>query len=160
MKHGFTFIRRVLSIALAAIMLTACGQRVSSWQEEKIAELNTELLNAEHPLRLRVQERHLTVTVKEAKVTHFEAKTKHNLGWTGWDGCNLEACTFDITFTWDGVLHKGGKTVLRIVMNPIDNEVSTVEVIQTDAAINLGDNDTWKSLSKEIQDLFGSSDGE
>lgn len=160
MKHGFTFTWRVLAIALAAIMLTGCGQRVSSWQEEKIAELNTELLNAEHPLRLRVQDRHLTVTVKEAKVTHFEAKTKHDLGWTGWDGCNLETCTFDVTFTWDGVLHKGGKTVLRIVMLPLNNEVSTVEVIRTDAAINLGDNGTWKSLSKEIQDLFGSADGE
>jgi hypothetical protein len=160
MKHGFTFTWRVLTIPLAAIMLTGCGQRVSSWQEEKIAELNTKLLNAEHPLRLRVQDRHLTVTVKEAKVTHFEAKTKHDLGWTGWDGCNLETCTFDVTFTWDGVLHKGGKTVLRIVMLPLNNEVSTVEVIRTDAAINLGDNDTWKSLSKEIQDLFGSAEGE
>lgn len=119
MKQGFTFISGVFFTALASIMLTACGQRVSSWQAEKIAGLNTELLKAEHPLRLRVQERHLTVTVKEAKVTHFEAKTKHDLGWTGWNSCNLETCTFDVTFTWDGVLHKGGKTVLRIVMNPI-----------------------------------------
>ena len=160
MNKLFTFPKTAFPIGLAAIMLMSCGQRVSSWQEAKIASLNAELQKPEHPLRLRVQERHLTVTVKEAKVSHLKTKTKHDLGWTGWNDCVLENCTFDVTFTWDGVLHKNGKTVLRIVMNPINNKVSSVEVIHTDAAINIGDQETWNSLTKEIQNLFATTDDE
>lgn len=117
-------------------------------------EINLELANADNPFRIRVQEKHLTVKVKEAKVTSMEVKTKHDFSWAGWNDANIDHIVFDVAFIWDGILHKDGKTTMQIKMKPQNGQVISVEVTQTDAAINLGDKEAWQKINKEITSLF------
>lgn len=143
--------------ALAALFITclvSCGQKIDSWKNMETKRINAALADTNHPFRQKVQNRHLTVKVKEAKVTRLEVNPHHDFAWTGWDNCNIKSFEFDITFIWDGIIHKNGQTVLRIAMVPGATEAEEVKVIRTDAAINLGNEAEWQKLSKDIQSLF------
>lgn len=147
-------------LAALPLMLTSCGQSVSGWAEEKKQEINQELSQENHPFRQKVQERHLTVTVKEAKVSNVEVKTRYDFAWTGWDCLNVDYITFDIDFSWDGIIHQNGKTVLRIKMLPMSKEILSTEVLHTDASINFGGGAEWKKFQQEIKSLFCDEEAE
>lgn len=137
--------------------LASCGQRIDSWKNQQTEEINAALANANHTFRQKVQERHLTVKVKEAKVSRIDVKTKHDFTWSGWNNSNIESFEVEITFTWDGIIHKNGQTILRICMTPGATKADSVKVIHTDAAINLGNEEEWQKLSMDVKSLFEAS---
>lgn len=143
--------------AIATLLITclaSCGQRIDSWKSRKSEEINAALADANHPFRQKVQARHLTVKVKEAKVSAMDVKTQYDFSWSGWDDCNIKSFEFDITFTWDGIIHKNGQTVLRVAMAPDSPEAESVKMIRTDAAIDLDNAEEWQKLGKDIKSLF------
>ena len=143
--------------AIAALLMTclvSCGQRIEEWKSQKTEEINAALADTNHPFRQMVQERHLTVKVRDAKVAAMEVQPHHDFSWTGWDNCNIKSFEVDITFTWDGIIHKNGETVLRVAMLLGATEAEYVKVIRSDAAINLGNEEEWQKLRQNIQSLF------
>ena len=66
---------------------------------------------------------------------------------------------FKIEFTWDGVIQKGGYTILEIEYDVQNDSMIKSEITQTNAVINLEDPDFWFDLGRSIGPLLAPQPG-
>ena len=117
-------------------------QTVEEFCQEGIAEINAELAKFDSPVRKFIEDAHLTVTVYSAKVKSLVADTLDGTNFAD-DGKNISTVTMEIEFRWDGIIHKGGTSILEIIVDIQNEKLVRAEITYTDALINFEDPDFW-----------------
>ena len=142
------FIRGVCIISLAIILLGGgCSKKVpvKEFSAKFERDINTALEYRGNAFRKYVEDSHGTVDVRYAYVSDLKVETKDGSDDAGTDGQNIRRIRMEITAIWDGVIHKGGSTVIGIVLENVNGkfEVREPKIIRTDALINLRDSEFW-----------------
>jgi|GEM_PF-6666767 len=119
-------------------------------------DINKELANLNNPVVKRIEAAHGTVTVKKIYVSDVQVKTKDGSDLAGPEGNNVRSFSVAITSIWDGVFHKDGRTVLGILFENVNGEleVTAAKILQTDAMINMEDQNFWYNVGYGIGALL------
>ncbi|MCL2742377.1 MAG: hypothetical protein FWE67_00845 [Planctomycetaceae bacterium] len=145
MKNNYFSSRTVLFCTLLiALCFTACGRNTTTeaYRQTVIREINGYLQNESDERRRYIEFAHQTVTVTSATVTSCQIETLDGSNNAGYEGKNVSRVTYEITAYWDGVFHKQGHSVLKIVSD-VQNGKSTAKIIKTDAVVNIEDPNFW-----------------
>ena len=127
---------------------------VSDFCRDLEKKTNDELQNPDHPVRKRVEMEHLTVSVYQAHVSNLEVQTKDGSNNVGRDLSNVRSVSCDFTLLWNGIIHKGGRTVVHYEYECIDGKLHFIssknhsgEIIYTDALITISDPKFWETIA-------------
>ena len=126
---------------------------LSEYQEHIEQKINKQLGDSEHKLRKMVENAHLTVNVTNAYVSRCAAETKDGSNDAGgYGGKNIRKVTMNITTRWDGLLHKGGETIVGIELENVNGNVQITKaaIIKSDALININDPKFWYAIGYSL----------
>ena len=142
----------VVSVVLVCILLfSGCGNEktVAEYGEELEWRINNELASSRNDLRRRVENAHVTVTVRSAYVSDLRITTKDGSNTAGADGKNIRRIYLEITTRWDGFIHKNGCTVLGMEYENVNGKMkpTDVRIIRTDALVNTEDPEFWGEIA-------------
>ena len=122
---------------------------VAEYQEKIESKVNRELQDRKHPLRQYVEKAHVTVDVTQAYVSGCRVFTKNgtNIAKEGSKN-NVRRVEMQISTRWDGIIDKGGKTVVAITLEDVGGSFQMTDhaIIKTTAAVNIDDPKFWISL--------------
>lgn len=133
-------------------------QTVDEWCAQTTMEMNQELAIPNCPMRKRIEDAHVSVNVLYAKIISLTARTLDGTKYSD-DGRNIAAFKAKIEFTWDGVIQKGGYTILEIEYDVQNDSMIKSEITQTNAVINLEDPDFWFDVGRSIGPLLAPQPG-
>ena len=122
---------------------------ISEYQEHIEQKINKQLGDSRHELRKMVENAHLTVNVTNAYVSRCAAETKDGSNDAGgYSGKNIRKVSMNITTRWDGLLHKGGETIVGIELENVNGNVQITKaaIIKSDALININDPKFWYNV--------------
>ena len=83
------------------------SETVDDVRREIVASINTELSNQSSPIRKRIEDAHITVTVSNAYVLKCDITTIDGSAKVGTDRANISLVTVIVRFNWDGIFQKG-----------------------------------------------------
>lgn len=118
---------------------------VEQYRSEIVHTMNSVLKDKDNHLHRRVESAHGTVTVYKAFVSHCEIVMHDTSGRVKKDESNVKQIRMEITFYWNGIIHQGGHTVLRLILDNAGDEwmINTAKIVETDALVNTEDPDFW-----------------
>ena len=118
---------------------------VAEFREAAEQQLNKDLATPGHGLRQYVENAHKTVTVHTAFVSDLKITTKDGSDNAGVQGSNIRRIHLEITFRWDGIIHKNGYTVVGFEIENINGEgkVTSAGIVRSDALVNTEDPEFW-----------------
>ena len=117
-------------------------QTVDEWCAKAREELNRELAKPDCPVRRRIENAHLTVDVRYAKIISLTAQTLDGTNYSN-DGKNIASYNAKVEFTWDGVFQKGGYSILEIMYDIQNDKLLKTDISQTNAMFNIEDPNFW-----------------
>ena len=120
-------------------------QTVEEFRQEVITSLNAELAKSDCPAWKRIEEAHGTVTVYSAKVKSITVDTLDGSNYAD-EGRNVSTVTMELEFHWDGIIHRGGTTILEIVYDEQADKLLRAEITYSDAMINIEDPNFWYNV--------------
>lgn len=126
------------------------GGRITTQQAaELIAQgLNESIKDNPHNgLFTAIEQAHVSVTAKSGRVTGCRIQTIDGGNYVNEDGGNISSIWIQFTVTWDGVLHKNGRTVLEMILSG-DGNITDAKITATDAMVNITDPDWWKAAGE------------
>ena len=155
-SHAIWWIAGIVGIVLIGVVAafvwyggSMSKVTVAEYREKVEKKFNEELQDKSHPVRKLVETAHVTVDVKRAYVSGIKLTTKDgsNVAEIGGKN-NIRQADIQISTLWDGIFHKGGKTVLRVTIEDVGGKFQTTghEIFYTDAMMNLEDPKFWFDL--------------
>lgn len=131
------------------------GESVQSFQQRVIAECNQELLNPDNPIRKRIEDAHMTVTVKSASVTSCNVQTVDGSDHAGLNDRNISEIDVVITLVWDGWIQKDGYTEFEVSYDYQNKTVKETKYLKSNALINMETVD-WFSVGYSVGEFLAS----
>lgn len=145
-KKGYIF--GGLAIVVLVLLFAICSgpsrkppETIEDARTQAIAFFNEELSNPNCEVRKRIENAHLTVTVKSAYVVRCEMETLDGSNLVGEDGENIRSMMVLLRFEWEGWIDKG-YTDLRVDFDMLNKRASS-RIDYTTAMINAEDPELW-----------------
>ena len=123
-------------IAIIIFAFSSSGESVEQYKKKATSEINAALQDKTHAIRKRIEQAHMTVTVKTARVTGFDVTTLDGSDKAGKNGSNIKTTTIEITAYWDGLIHKDGFTEFVIEYDVQYDKVVSAKIGRTNALFN------------------------
>lgn len=118
------------------------GRTVSDYEAETIREINEELSKPDSKLKKRIEDAHLTVTVKSTEIVRCDVTTVDGSENTGRDDSNIDKVSMLIRFNWEGFIDKG-YTDLCIEYDVQNKRLLKSEIDHTTALVNVENPSFW-----------------
>ena len=147
----------VVAIAFMSHLPGITTVTVADYQNHIEQKVNRELQSSSNPMKRLVEEAHLSVSVTRAYVSKCRAETKDGSDDAGsLNGKNIRKVYMEITTNWDGLIHKGGTTVIGLELENINGKVEITKsaIVKTNALINIYDGDFWYKLGVAVGTLI------
>lgn len=147
------------AIVVLGILLFVCKgtlfhrQTVDEWCAKTTERLNRELAKPDCPMRKQIENAHLTVKVRYARIISLTAQTLDGTNNTN-DGKNIASYHAKVEFTWDGYIQKGGYSILEIKYDVQNQKMIRADISQTNAMFNTEDPDFWFNVGWGIGALL------
>jgi hypothetical protein len=125
------------------------GESVEKYRERVIAFENQQLESSDNLIRKQIEDAHVTVTAKSARVTACRMLTIDGTDNAGKYGSNIAEVDFVITVIWDGWIQKGGYTEVEIDYDPQNKVVKQTKYLRSNALVNL-DNVNWFQVGFDL----------
>ncbi len=126
---------------------------VSDYRVEQIREVETELAKPNSKLKKRIEDAHLTVTVKSTNIVHCDVTTVDGSDRAGKDDSNIDKVSMLIRFNWKGKIDTG-YTDLRLVYDVKNDRLEKSEIEYTTALINVEDPSFWYGVGAIIGSML------
>ncbi len=128
-------------------------QTVEEWCAQTEAELNNELAKYDCPVRKFIEDAHITVNVRQAKVVCLTAATLDGTDFSN-GGRNIHSFRAQIKFIWDGIIQKDGYSILEIVYDCQNDKFVKSEIIETNAQFNTEDPNFWFGVGYLVGEIL------
>jgi hypothetical protein len=156
---GGSRIGGLVTIAVLALLVVFIlyprSETVDSYRSRLIASFNQNLESPTNAVRKKVEDAHLTVTAKSAKVTSCTVRTVDGSDRVGRKESNVADIDIVITVSWDGVIQKDGYTEVEIIYDGQNKKVKKYAIVRSNAAFNVEAID-WFSVGVYIGELIAS----
>ena len=119
---------------------------VAEFCQKAEQKINMSLQSDDSPIKRKVENAHLTVTVRDAYVSSMRVTTKDGSNSAGdATGSNVRSMKVTITTKWDGLFHKNGTTIVDLSYERVRDkwQVTDAKITYTDAWINIEDPEFW-----------------
>jgi len=140
-------------IAIILFAFSSSGESVEQYKKKATAEIDAALQDKTHAIRKRIEQAHMTVTVKSARVTGFNVTTLDGGNKAGKNGSNIKTTNIEITAYWDGVFHKDGFTEFAIEYDVQYQKVVNARIGRTNALFN-AEEVNWYEVGTAIGTLL------
>ena len=120
------------------------GKSIEEYSEEIERKFNNDLKSRDNPLRKRIENAHITVTVKSAYVSNIKITTKNGKKRILKES-DIRRIEIEFTTIWDGIIHRNGKTIFSLVVEDTGEGLQPIEaeITYTDAWFNIEDPMFW-----------------
>jgi hypothetical protein len=129
-------------------------QTVGYYQQQLISGINQMLERPENPIRKRIEDAHVTVTAKSAKVSACTVYTVDGSNYTGEHDSNISEIDLVITVIWDGWLQQKGYTEFEIVYDAQNKIVKETKYLRSSAKVNM-ETVNWFAVGYTIGEYIG-----
>lgn len=134
----------LLVLLMLPLIGSGGGQTIEEFAKDFSSQINKELnTNPSNEVFKTVELAHVSVTCKKGSVSKCIVETLDGSNFAGHNGSNISRVQFCITVYWDGFLHKDGHTVVEFVLDVPNNNMMSVQIIETDAVVNTTDPKLW-----------------
>jgi hypothetical protein len=125
------------------------SESVESYRARTIADVNRWLASNDNWIRKKIEDAHVTVTAKSARVSSCTVRTVDGSSSAGRKGSNVSDVDLVITVFWDGWFQKDGYTEFRILYDNQNHKTKEAKYLKSNAMINL-DTVDWFSVGFQI----------
>ena len=125
------------------------SESVESYRARLIAEVNQELARNDNWIRKKIEDAHVTVTAKSARVTGCSVRTVDGSSSAGRKGSNVADVDLVITVIWDGWIQKNGYTEFEVLYDNQNRKTKEAKYLRSNAVINL-DTVDWFGVGFQI----------
>lgn len=125
---------------------------VSDYRAETMREIEAELAKPDSKCKKRIEDAHITVTVKSTEIVRCDVTTLDGSDTTGKDDSNIDKVSTLIRFYWTGIID-AGYTDLRIVYDVQNQRLLKSEIEYTTAIANVEDPDFWLGVGALLMSL-------
>lgn len=126
---------------------------ISDYRAEAIRDVEEELSKPYSKLKKRIEDAHLTVTVKSTRIVWCNVTTIDGSDKAGKDDSNIARVSMLIRFTWEGFIDKG-YTDLHIVYDVKNDRLEKSEIDHTTALVNVEDPTFWYGVGTIIGSML------
>ncbi len=126
---------------------------VSDYRSEVMRDINAELSKPDSKLKKRIEDAHLTVTVKSTRVVRCDVTTVDGTDRAGKDDSNIARVSLLIRFNWEGIIDRG-YTDLLIVYDVRNDRLEKSEIDHTTALVNVEDPTFWYGVGTIIGSML------
>ena len=146
----------VAAVALACMIGYCLGNRGGSAQRylgRFVASVNAELANPSSEYRQYIENAHVTVTVKSARVIQSEIHTVDGTDATGENHSNIAMISLLIRFDWEGIT-ESGYSDLRVVIDVPQRRITERKIVDTSAMVDITDFGFWVDVGSVFLGLL------
>ena len=126
---------------------------VSDYRAEAIRDVEAELSKPDSKLKKRIEDAHLTVTVKSTRVVRCDVTTVDGTDRAGKDDSNIDKISLLIRFNWEGLVDTG-YTDLRLEYDVKNDRLIKSEIDYTTALVNAEDPSFWYGVGAIIGSML------
>ena len=126
---------------------------VADYRNEAMREVTAELSKPDSKLKKRIEEAHLTVTVKSARIIRCDVTTVDGSDRAGKDDSNIDRLSMLIRFNWEGIIDVG-YTDLLLEYDVRNDRIVKSEIDHTTALVNAEDPSFWYDVGAAIGTLL------
>ena len=126
---------------------------VSDYRAEAIRDVEAELSKPDSKLKKRIEDAHLTVTVKSTRVVRCDVTTVDGTDRAGKDDSNIDKISLLIRFNWEGLVDTG-YTDLRLEYDVKNDRLIKSEIDYTTALVNAEDPSFWHGVGAIIGSML------
>ena len=126
---------------------------VADYRAETMRDVEAELSKPDSKLKKRIEDAHLTVTVKSTSVVRCDVTTVDGSDRVGKDDSNIAKVSLLIRFNWEGIIDRG-YTDLQIVYDVRNDRLEKSEIDHTTALVNVEDPTFWYGVGTIISSLL------
>lgn len=127
---------------------------VDDYKAEIIQSVNEDLAKADSKLKKRIEDAHLTVTVKSTCIVRCDVTTFDGSDKAGKDDDNIDKVSVLVRFNWEGQFLGSGYTDLLIAYDVHNDRLLKSEIDHTTAIINVEDPNFWWDVGVSLGILF------
>jgi hypothetical protein len=145
-------IAAIIAAAVAVFLLALVWPRsesVESYRGRLITEVNQALARDDNWIRKKIEDAHVTVTTKSARVTACTVSTVDGSGRAGRNGSNVSDVDLVITVIWDGWIQKNGYTEFEVLYDNQNKRTKDTRYLRSNAMINL-DTVDWFGVGVQV----------
>jgi len=135
------------------IIFSSKERAVSDYRAEAIRDVEAELSEPDSKLKKRIEDAHLTVTVKSTKVVRCDVTTVDGTDRAGKDDSNIDKVSLLIRFYWEGIVDTG-YTDLRLEYDVKNDRLIKSEIDYTTALVNAEDPSFWHGVGAIIGSML------
>lgn len=143
----------ITGIGVMAIVGGDNGRTVADYRAETMRDVEAELSKPDSKLKKRIEDAHLTVTVKSTRVVRCDVTTVDGSDRAGKDDSNIARVSLLIRFNWEGVIDRG-YTDLQIVYDVRNDRLEKSEIDHTTALVNVEDPTFWWDVGATVDALL------
>ena len=129
------------------------ARTVSDYRDGQIRRIEAELAKPDSKLRKRIEDAHLTVTVKSTRVVQCDVTTVDGSDKAGTGDSNIDKVSMLIRFNWEGVLDSGYSD-LRLEYDVRNDRMLKSEIEYTTAIVNAEDPAFWREVGAVIGSML------
>ena len=126
---------------------------VSDYRAETMRDVEAELSKPDSKLKKRIEDAHLTVTVKSTRVVRCDVTTVDGTDRSGKDDSNIARVSLLIRFNWEGIIDRG-YTDLQVVYDVRNDRLEKSEIDHTTALVNVEDPTFWYGVGSIIGSML------
>ena len=126
---------------------------VSDYRSEVMRDINAELSKPDSKLKKRIEDAHLTVTVKSTSIVRCDVTTKDGSDKAGKDDSNIDKVSMLIRFKWKGIIDTGF-TDLLLEYDVGNDRLLKSEIDNTTALVNAEDPSFWWDVGATVGALL------
>ena len=125
----------------------------SDYRAEAIRDVEAELSKPDSKLKKRIEDAHLTVTVKSTRVVRCDVTTVDGTDRVGKDDSNIDKVSLLIRFNWEGIIDTG-YTDLRLEYDVKNDRLIKSEIDYTTGLVNAEDPSFWHGVGAIIGSML------
>jgi hypothetical protein len=122
--------------ATSTVPVENANQSLQSYVQSERKEIERELNRLPNDFGKHIENIHLTVTYKQARVKSIEATTVDGSNNAGTNGDNISEINVVITAYWVGKVQQNGFTEIRLVYDPVNKNPKRTEYLNSNALFN------------------------
>ena len=138
----------IAGVGIMALAGNVDGRTVDDFKAEIARQIDEDLSKPDSALKKFVEDAHLTVTVKSARIVRCDVTTVNGSESAGKDNANIDKVSMLVRFEWEGIVDKDGYTDLRIVYDARNDRLVKSEIEHTTALINVKDPKLWYGIGE------------
>lgn len=143
----------ITGIGVMAIVGGDNGRTVADYRAETMRDVEAELSKPDSKLKKRIEDAHLTVTVKSTRVVRCDVTTVDGTDRAGKDDSNIDKVSLLIRFNWEGIVDTG-YTDLRLEYDVKNDRPIKSEIDNTTALVNAEDPSFWYGVGAIIGSML------